>query len=243
MGERKLKKAPGIIPAVDVPLGRAVLLLDELKELKDEITAAKLGYKVSDDVGKLVAKTVLRDHAGIDLPFILDYQKACTDVPHVIENQVRDWASYDMFDAIIGDPLGAGSHREKKGALEAFVETCYECNVIPIVVIEKTSPGATRYSSLEKCEELARDARDLGVNYVVAPATRPERIEVYKRIGDFEVISPGVGPQKTGNVIEDAKNAVRHGADHLVIGRGIFNAANPKEMTKKIYEALLEAYG
>lgn len=241
---KKLKDAPGIVPAMDMPLGRALIEMDKLKELKDEITGFKIGSEIRDMNGYPTMRRLF-DDIGIEIPTIMDGQKDGTDIPDLITGQVERAAKIGRFDAYIGSPLGSGSNigSEKKGSLEAFVDACYEQEIVPIIVLEMTQPGSTRYSDLEKCELLARDAKDLGVMYFVAPANRPERLKVYKRIiGDGEIISPGSGPQKTGNVIEDATNAVKYGADHLVIGRGIFKSENPKQKTEEIYEKISEAY-
>ena len=106
---------------------------------------------------------------------------------------------------------------------------------------------ALSYSSQKKAEQLAKDFAEMGGKYIVAPATRPKRIKVYKKIRErygngFYVISPGIGPQKSGDAIKDAYNAVIHGADYVIVGRAIYKSSNPEIIVKRIYEAILEAY-
>ncbi len=133
---------------------------------------------------------------------------------------------------------------KEKGTTEAMVEECIAIGVEPVLVLEMTQPGATYFLREGASEDLAKLGKELGVNYFVAPATRPERIEVYRKIlGDgVEIISTGVGPQKTGDPVEDAVNAVKAGADHLVIGRALMNADNPVDQGKRIYEAIERAH-
>ncbi|MCK4730385.1 MAG: orotidine 5'-phosphate decarboxylase [Candidatus Aenigmarchaeota archaeon] len=248
--DKRLKNPPGIVPAMDMPLGKALMEMYQLNNLTNEITGFKIGSEIRDGYGYSTMRRVL-DEADIRMPTIFDGQKDGCDVPDFIVGQVERVAKDGKFDSYIGSPLGAGSNvinldlneGYKQGSLEAFVNTCYEQNIVPIIVLEMTQPGAIRYSSHEQCEELARDAIDLGVRYFVAPANKPERLEVYRKIiDDGEIVSPGAGPQKTGNVFKDAESAISSGADHLVIGRGIFNSDNPEQITKELYGGILEAY-
>jgi len=171
---KKLKDAPGIVPAMDMPLGRALIEMDKLKELKDEITGFKIGSEIRDMNGYPTMRRLF-DDIGIEIPTIMDGQKDGTDIPDLITGQVERAAKIGRFDAYIGSPLGSGSNigSEKKGSLEAFVDACYEQEIVPIIVLEMTQPGSTRYSDLEKCELLARDAKDLGV-YNLTAAKRPD---------------------------------------------------------------------
>lgn len=241
-----LKKPPGIIPALDTNLGQSLINMYQLKGLSEEITGLKIGGKIIDNYGLIISRSLFND-VEITFPWILDPQKRGTDIPDIIREQVADSKKYGAI-AYIASPLGAGSNEsmdEKKiGSLQAFVSSCKKLEIEPIIVLEMTQPGASYFLREGASEELAKLSYELGVRHFVAPANRPERIEVYRRIigKDAAIISPGVGPQATGNVIEDAINAIKAGADHLVIGRGIYQAQNPKKTTQRIYEAILKAY-
>ncbi len=237
MKAKKLEPLPGTIPAMDMPAGNCFELAGKLS---GKLSQAKgiAAYKIGSLPVMEKGFEAFKDFPGNK---IYDHQKGASDIPAIIEKQVELAAKYS-FHGIIGNPLGAG-----RKTLEKFVEKAHELGVIPIVVVEMTHPQATSYSSLEKCEELARDFAELGGRYIVAPATKPERIEVYKRIGErygdgFFVISPGVGPQKTGNAPKDAYNAVLYGADYVVVGRAIYKAENPVRAVEEIYEAITKAY-
>ncbi len=233
MKAKKLEPLPGIIPAMDMPAEKCFEFAEKLSDTKG-ITAYKIGSLPVMEKGF----ESFKDFPGNK---IYDHQKGASDIPHIVEKQIELAANYD-FQGVIGNPLGAG-----RKTLERFAEKAYELGIIPIVVVEMTHPEATSYSSREKCEELAKDFAEMGGKYIVAPATKPERIKAYKEIGEnygegFLVISPGVGPQKTGNAVEDAYNAVLHGADYVVIGRAIYKAENPVRAVEKIYEAITKAY-
>ncbi len=242
-----LKSPPGIVPALDTSLGKALIYTDRLKGLENEITGLKIGSDIVDKYGFLVARNLF-DDIETNFEFIVDLQKRGTDIPDQIEKQVKDAASLMKCQAYISSPLGAGSSEgldeDKIGSLEAFVNACKEYKIEPVVVLEMTQPGSLYFARDGASEELAKISMRLGVKYFVAPATRPQRIEVYRDIigENGEIISPGSGPQKTGDVVTDASNAVKAGADHLVIGRGLLRADDPIDTGKRIYEAAMNAY-
>jgi len=233
MKAKKLEPLPGIIPAMDMRAEECFELAGNLSQTKG-IAAYKIGSLPVMEKGF----EAFKNFPGVK---IYDHQKGASDIPEIVARQIELAAKYD-FQGVIGNPLGAG-----RKTLERFVEKAYELGMVPIAVVEMTHPEATSYSSREKCEELARNFAEIGGKYIVAPATKPERIKVYKNIGEdygegFLVISPGVGPQKTGNAAEDAYNAVLYGADYVVVGRAIYNAENPERAVKEIHRAITEAY-
>jgi len=87
---------------------------------------------------------------------------------------------------------------------------------------EMSHPGAEELMA-PVAERLARMATECGVDGVVAPATRPERIRLVRSIvGDLAIISPGVGAQGGS-----ARAALEAGADSLIVGRAITESPNP----------------
>src|SRR5207245_1890975 len=84
---------------------------------------------------------------------------------------------------------------------------------------ESGPPGA-------RCDqggEVARVAVRAGAAGIVAPATRPERLKALRAIiGSRLILSPGVGAQG-GN----AREAIAAGADAVIVGRAIYEAADP----------------
>ncbi len=231
---KKLSPLPGIIPAIDViDLNKYFEITEKLCNCEG-VAALKIGSLPVCEYG-------FKKVAGVPGLKIYDAQKGASDIPYIVARQVRQVARYG-FIGIIGNPLGAG-----RKTLETFVEECFKENIIPIIVVEMSHEDALSYSSQKKAEQLAKDFAEMGGKYIVAPATRPKRIEIYKKIGErfgngFYVISPGIGPQKTGNVIKDAYDAIIHGADYVIIGRAIYKSPNPETVVKEIYKSILEAY-
>jgi len=97
------------------------------------------------------------------------------------------------------------------------------------VVAEMSHPGGEELTA-PNAERMAQMAKDCGALGIVAPATRPERISRLRTvIGDLWIISPGVGAQG-GN----ASDALRAGADFVIVGRAIYRAEDPGEAARKI---------
>lgn len=231
---KKLFPKPGIIPAIDLDLHDAKTLIKKLENSRENISGLKIGSILVMNHG---LPKVLKS-LNTNIPIILDMQKGGTDIPNMVNNQIKIAASNGIT-AIIGAPLGAGSNQSPAGTFETFVNSCNNNDIIPIIVLEMTQPGASYFLRKNASEELAELVCKFNVPHVVAPATKPERIELYRSIfsknaKEIEIISPGVGPQKTGNVVEDCSNALLHGADHLVVGRAIYQAKEPNSIIEQI---------
>ncbi|UCE92424.1 MAG: orotidine-5'-phosphate decarboxylase [Methanobacteriota archaeon] len=99
------------------------------------------------------------------------------------------------------------------------------------VVSEMSHPGGKEFTA-PVADRIAQMAREVGARGIVAPATRPERVAALRRIiGDLEMISPGVGAQGG-----KASDALRAGADYVIVGRSIYNAPDPREAARNIAE-------
>ncbi|MBU1158385.1 MAG: orotidine-5'-phosphate decarboxylase [Candidatus Thermoplasmatota archaeon] len=97
------------------------------------------------------------------------------------------------------------------------------------VVTEMSHPGGKQFTA-PLADKLAYLAKTAGARGIVAPATRPERIAALRKvIGDLEIISPGVGAQ--GGKASDALNA---GADYIIVGRAIYEAADPGKAASEL---------
>lgn len=97
------------------------------------------------------------------------------------------------------------------------------------VVAEMSHPGGEEFTA-PNAEKIALLARDQGALGIVAPATRPERIARLREIvGSLLIISPGVGAQGG-----KASDALRAGADFVIVGRAIYQASDPKAAAENI---------
>ncbi|MDH3364651.1 MAG: orotidine-5'-phosphate decarboxylase [Thermoplasmata archaeon] len=115
---------------------------------------------------------------------------------------------------------------------EDSVKACVEASKGSVyVVTEMSHPGGKQFTA-PIADRLAEIARVAGARGIVAPATRPERIAALRAIiGDLEVISPGVGAQGG-----KASDALRAGADYVIVGRTIYQANDPREAARQVAE-------
>ena len=106
------------------------------------------------------------------------------------------------------------------------------------VVAEMSHPGAETWNA-PIADDLARLAVTVGAAGIVAPATRPERVKHLRGIvGDRLILAPGVGAQ--GGTPADP---IAAGADYIIVGRAIYDAANPRAEAEKITREIAKAAG
>ncbi len=101
-----------------------------------------------------------------------------------------------------------------------------------IIVVDMSHEGAHEFIRpiADRLVDMANELRPFGV---VAPATRPERIErVRKRLlKGIMIFSPGIGVQG-GSVGE----ALKAGADFVIVGRAIYSSPDPAESARRLWE-------
>src|SRR5512136_79031 len=104
------------------------------------------------------------------------------------------------------------------------------------VVTEMSHPGGKQFTA-PIADKLAVLAKEAGARGIVAPATRPERIaDLRKLIGKLEIISPGVGAQGG-----KASDAIKAGADYIIVGRAIYESSDPASAAKVLAEEVLKS--
>ena len=99
------KKTPSIIVALDIPLQKASRLVRGLEKVEDKIAAYKISSLQVMESG--LKQVVAELRLATKLPFIYDHQKGATDIPEIVEQQVKMAADSEV-NAFIGVPQGAG---------------------------------------------------------------------------------------------------------------------------------------
>jgi len=211
-----LKRENGIILALDVDTKE--LALEVCGEVAEFVDAIKVGYP-------LVLKTglsILGELKQFQKPIITDFKVA--DIPIISQRICKAAVSAGADFVIVHGFVG-----------EDVVKACSEVAEI-FVVAEMSHPGALDFMA-RNAEGIAGIAKKYAEG-IVAPATRPERIkELRSAVGELTIISPGVKAQ--GASVGDA---IRAGADFEIIGRGIYEAKEPRIAAEEFSKSAKEAF-
>jgi orotidine-5'-phosphate decarboxylase len=216
----RMRKEHGLIIAFDMDdVAFAANLAKDLKGAEGNF-AIKIGRPLEMQTGKgIIAK--LKEFS--DLPLIYDGKIA--DIPY-ISRKIAENAYGAGADAVI---------------VQGFVGSDVLNEIVDlglgdvIAVVEMTHPGSDEYIQ-PVSEKIAEMVEDIGVDGVVLPATRPERVKkLVKIVKKAYVISPGIKAQGA-----NPGDAILHGADYEVVGRAIYEADNPKKAAEEIYKEVIE---
>jgi orotidine-5'-phosphate decarboxylase len=232
-----MSKSKIIIPLdVDTPK-KAVALVDQLK---GEVGAFKVGLELINAAGLGIFDKIRE--AGADKIF---YDCKLHDIPNTVAGASRAIVKMGVW---LFNIHCSGGFAMMKAAKDASVEAANEVGIDPPKVIgvtvltsidqtvlndEMRVPG----SVADQVVSLAKLAKSAGLDGVVAS---PHEIELIREAcgSDFMIVTPGIRP--AGGEIGDQKRvmtpgeAVRRGADYLVIGRPITKASDPVAAARAI---------
>lgn len=204
-----------LILALDVYERERALKIAE--ETRDYLWAIKVNWPLIIGSGASIVGE-LKERTG--LPIIADLKLA--DIPNtnrlIARRIFEEGADYIIAHGFVG--------RDSVRAVMEEGET--------ILVVEMSHPGAEEFIQpvTDRLIELANELKPFGV---IAPATRPQRIgHIRSRLDrKIKILTPGVGAQGGS-----AREALKAGADFIIVGRAIYASENPGESARKIVEGL-----
>ena len=216
-----------IIVALDVPTKEEALAI--VAELGDKVGAYKIGMQLYNACGPEILKEVTARNGKIflDLKF--------HDIPNTVASAAKVVADLGVF---MFNVHACGGSKMMKAAAEALKEEAANLGVarpllIAVTVLTSLSEeevqgeiGISR-SIEEQVAAMAKLAQDCGLDGVVAS---PKEIAIIREAcgEDFLIVTPGIRPRDAS--VDDQKRvktpgeAVKDGADYLVIGRPITKA-------------------
>lgn len=211
-----MKKCSRIILALDeTDREKALAIADSVSGIVDAI---KINWPLVLSAGPEMI-TELSKRSDV----ICDFKVA--DIPNtvrlIVEGSVARGASAVIVHAFPGSD-----------SLEEAVKAAGDKASI-YAVTEMSHPGGKEFTA-PNAEALALVGVKCGVKGFIAPATRPERIAAIRKIiGDREILSPGVGAQGGS-----AGDAIKAGADYVIVGRAIYKAEDPRAVAQAIADEI-----
>ena len=223
-----------LIVALDVPTNEAALSL--VTRLGRSVSFYKIGYQLGYAGGLAFAHQLIDNGKQVFLDFKLH------DIGNTVEKGVESVARMGAsFLTVHGYPQTMQAAVKGKGAsqlkiLAVTVLTSYDDN-------DLTNAGYSLKVG-ELAAARAQQARDLGIDGLVC--SPEEAANLRKIVGDkMALVTPGIRP--AGSATGDQKRimtpakAIAAGADYLVVGRPITEAADPKAAAEAIVGEIAQA--
>ncbi|MBS1194696.1 MAG: orotidine 5-phosphate decarboxylase [Methanomicrobia archaeon] len=204
-----------LILALDVEDRASALRIAEA--VAPHVDAIKVGYPLALSAGLSIARD-LNDLTGKRL--IADFKVA--DIPNT--NQlICDQAFAAGFHAVIAQGFVG------MDAVKACVHSAHRHGGECYVVAEMSHPGAVEFFHQGVAERIAAMAVVAGADGIIAPATRPDRVQTLRQmVGRLKIYSPGIGAQ--GGELGQVTALV----DGVIIGRMIYGAPDPAAVAREI---------
>jgi len=225
-----------LIVALDVETASAA------EELVDQLIELDLFFKVGYEALYGYGEQILRSLQERDIRYFVDAK--LHDIPRTVRAAVR---ALVRPGARIINVHALGGHEMMRGAVDAAQERAAELGlpepqifavtVLTSIASEDIGPLGLRGGPAENAIRLAALARDAGCQGVVCSAH--EVADLKKFFGtDFMTLTPGIRPSGVAHgdqqrVMTPAQ-ACAAGADYLVVGRPITEAAEPAKAARAI---------
>ena len=223
-----------LIVALDVPNVLDGLALAE--KLGDTVSFYKIGLGMLTGGGLALANELKQDHGKrifLDMKFF--------DIGATVEAAVRGIAQFDLdFLTVHGDPYVVRAAKEGAAGknlkiLGVTVLTSLDRNDLDDACIKDGS-------ITDLVQERAGKALEAGADGVIASPQEAALIRALPEAEGRLIVTPGVRP--SGAELGDQKRvatpaqAVSDGADHIVVGRPVWQAADPKAAASAIVSEL-----
>lgn len=219
-----------LIVALDVP--NVVAGLKLATQLRDAVSFYKIGLGMLTGGGLALANELKQEHGKrifLDMKFF--------DIGATVENAVRGVAQYDLdFLTVHGDPHVVRAAKEGASSkdlkiLAVTILTSLDRADLDAGLIK---PGDIKDLVIER----AARAFEAGADGVIASPQEAALIRALPEAEGRLIVTPGVRP--AGAALGDQKRvatpaqALKDGADHIVVGRPIWAAPDPRGAAEAI---------
>lgn len=223
-----------LIVALDVPDALAGLAL--AKKLGDAVSFYKIGLGMLTGGGLGLANELKQEHGK---RIFLDMK--LFDIGATVENAVRGLAQFDLdFLTVHGDPNVVRAAKEGASGKDLKILAVTILTSLDRADLDANliKPGAMQ----DLVTERAKRALAAGADGVIASPQEAAVIRALPEAKGRLIVTPGVRP--TGSDAGDQKRiatpakAITNGADHIVVGRPIWQAPDPRQATQAILACL-----
>ena len=221
-----------LIVALDVPNALAGLSLAE--RLGDSVGFYKIGLGMLTGGGLALANELKQDHGK---RIFLDMK--LFDIGATVEAAVRGLAQFDLdFLTVHGDPHVVRAAKEGASGSDMKI-----LGVTILTSLDRADLDASllRDGDLpDLVAERAGRAFEAGADGVIASPQEAAMIRALPEATGRLIVTPGVRP--SGAALGDQKRvatpaqAIADGADHIVVGRPVWQAADPKAAAREILD-------
>ncbi len=221
-----------LIVALDVP--NALEGLELAKKLGDAVGFYKIGLGMLTGGGLALANELKQDHGK---RIFLDMK--LFDIGATIEAAVRGLAQFDLdFLTVHGDPHVVRAAKE--GAAGSNLKIL---GVTILTSLERPDldAGMIREGDLHEITvERAARAFEAGADGIICSPQEAAAIRALS--GSGLIVTPGVRPAGADlgdqKRVETPASAIRAGADHIVVGRPVWKAEDPRKAARDILTEL-----
>ncbi|SEM58693.1 orotidine-5'-phosphate decarboxylase [Gemmobacter aquatilis] len=223
-----------LIVALDVP--NVVQGLDLAQRIGDAVSFYKIGLGMLTGGGLALANELKQEHGKrifLDMKFF--------DIGATVEAAVRGIAQYDLdFLTVHGDPqvVRAAAEGKRGSDLKILAVTVLTSLDRADLDANLIIPGDIHDITLER----AARALEAGADGVIASPQEAAMIRALPQAAGKLIVTPGVRP--AGSALGDQKRvatpaqAIGDGANHIVIGRPIWQAADPRAAAQAVLAEL-----
>jgi orotidine-5'-phosphate decarboxylase len=229
----------------DTPDDRLIVALDVADALTGLQIATRIGpaasfYKIGLGMltggGLALANELKQDHGKrifLDMKFY--------DIPATVEKAVRGIAQFDLdFLTVMGDPPVVTAAREGasgtglKILAVTFITSASRTDLDAALIREGSLPDLVT--------ERAARALAAGADGVIASPREAAAIRALPEADARLIVTPGIRPE--GSAADDQKRiatpaeAIAAGADHIVVGRPVWQASDPAAAARAILATL-----
>jgi orotidine-5'-phosphate decarboxylase len=227
-----------LIVALDVPDALAGLKLAE--QIGDAVNFYKIGLGMLTGGGLALANELKAEHGK---RIFLDMK--LFDIGATVEAAVRGLAQFDLdFLTVHGDPYVVRAAKEGAGGNDlkilavTILTSLDRADLDAALIKDGTIP--------DLAVERAARALEAGADGVIASPQEAALIRALPEAADKLIVTPGVRPAGADKGdqkrIATPAQAIKDGADHIVVGRPIWQSPDPRGAAQAIQTQIAQAW-